>query len=103
MLKHALQAAACAGLVLTMAPAMATAAPLSTAPAIGNEASNVSNVHWRSWRHCHWRHGERFCHGGRRHWDNGGPGINLYIGGKRRHHHDRHDRHGDHDRRKHHD
>jgi hypothetical protein len=47
----------------------------------------VINVHARNYRHCHWRHGERWCHGGRR-WSGDGGGLSLYLNfGGHRHHH----------------
>lgn len=77
----------------------AAAAPLgagamqATAPA----GSVAEKVHWRPYRHCHRRHGRRYCHGGRSYRRYGGPGIGIYIGPKprhyrhhRRHHHRRH-------------
>ncbi len=61
-------------------------------------ASDVAleQIHYRNWRHCHWRDGERFCHRGGRHYNryNGerfygygtSPGIYLRFGGGQRHH-----------------
>ena len=55
----------------------------------GAKSPNVSTsiaekVHWRRYRHCHWRRGYRRCHGHRyyRRW--GGPGFSLYIGPRHR-------------------
>ena len=41
----------------------------------------VDKVHWRSYRHCRWRNGERWCHGGNaRRRGYYSPGVSLYIG-----------------------
>jgi hypothetical protein len=55
---------------------------------------SASKVHWRGYRHCHRRYGRRRCHGGPRYYDNyyGWPGISLYFGSRRGHHHRRHGR-----------
>jgi len=51
----------------------------------------VDTVHWRRWRHCHWRHGWRRCHGYRGYrsgyygYRYGGPTIILGFGGRRHH------------------
>lgn len=105
MLKSVLMAAAFAGIVFVIAPTAASAAPLATAPPLAGQSSDVENIHWRGWRHCHWRHGDRFCHGGRR-WgrDFDGPGIYLNFGdrhGHRHHHHDG-DRHHNRGHKMHH-
>jgi len=55
------------------------------------DSSGLAQVHWRGYRHCHWRHGDRWCHGGG-HWR--GSGIYLDLGGRRHH---RWDRDGDND------
>lgn len=91
MLKSLIQTAAVAGLLLAAAATGASAAPLSSAPNIAGQSSGVETVHMRGWRHCHWRDGERFCHGGRRHglYRNDAPGIYLNFGNRRHHgHHD---------------
>src|SRR5687768_10404744 len=81
----------------------------TTASAIGNLATVpdraatdnplLDKVHWRGWRHCHWRHGWRRCHGdyayygGYPYYYGGwGPGIHLRFGHHRhfRHHGFRH-------------
>lgn len=89
----------CFGLLAGTFGGLIAAAPASALPKgpVSSEtgaASIVDNVHWRGWRHCHWRHGERFCHGGRR-WGWGGPGVTIDIAPGRRHHRDwdRGDRH----------
>lgn len=71
--------------------ATANAAPLSPVQkAMDAQTQNLQKVDWRGYRHCHWRHGRRWCHGGyRRGW---GPGVSLYFGprwgwGGRRHWH----------------
>jgi hypothetical protein len=54
----------------------ASAAPignLATVPdRVGTANPLLDRVHWRGWRHCHWRHGWRRCHGG---------GYGYYYGG----------------------
>jgi hypothetical protein len=51
--------------------------------------SPAIDVHYRNYRHCHWRYGERWCHGHRRHLGiyGGGPSIYLNFGHR---HHNRH-------------
>ena len=72
------------------------AAPLAPSrPAVAPESSGVQNVHWRGYRHCHWRDGERWCHGGGYDRDYDRGGIVLRFGSRHRHH----DRDGDHGRR----
>jgi hypothetical protein len=46
-------------------PSTANAAPASQnlAAAMG-EVGSLQLVHARSYRHCHWSHGRRWCHGG---------------------------------------
>jgi hypothetical protein len=105
---------ALSAVVLGLAGAAGT--PASAAP-IGNVATLpdrtvtganplLDKVHWRRYRHCHWRHGWRRCHGGyRRHYRHysyggypyyyGGPGIHFRFGGHR-HRHYRHHRFGRH-------
>lgn len=79
----------CCGLFVT---------PSSAAPLRYTEAPTVSTavdqVHWRRFRHCHQRWGDRRCHGPR-FYRGYGPGVNLYIGPGRRwgHRHGRWGRH----------
>lgn len=75
-------------LALGMA-APASAAPLgaATAAAVQPAATNgIEKVHYRRYRHCHYRYGKRWCHGGKRYY-NGyySPGVNIYIGPKYKH------------------
>lgn len=82
-----------AGIAFAMAGLMAvpaSAAPIGLAAfdAEGLTKTTAEKVHWRPYRHCHWRRGERWCHGGRG-YRNRGPGINLYIGPSRRGQHNR--------------
>jgi hypothetical protein len=102
MLKSLIRTAAVAGLILGAAATGTSAAPLSSAPNIAGQSSGVETVHWRSWRHCHWRNGERFCHGGRRDglYRGDGPGIYLNFG-NRRHHGPHHGMHKNRIHRKH--
>jgi hypothetical protein len=96
MMRSLVQATAVAGLLFVAAPVAVNAAPLTTAPQMNtSDGGAVQNVHWRSWRHCHWRHGERWCHGGggnRYYGYGGGPGIYLNFGHRRHHGHWRHRR-----------
>jgi len=70
----------CFAVVATLAgPQLSSAAPMSAPTDIA--ASGIAEqVHWRGYRHCHWRGGYRRCHGGQyyggTYW--GGPG--LYFG-----------------------
>lgn len=84
----------------------ASAGPVSSG-ALMNGLSNTSSlaeqVHYRPFRHCHWRRGIRRCHSGygyygpRRYGYYGGPSIYLRFGDRHRHH--RHDGHRGHHRR----
>jgi hypothetical protein len=72
----------------------AGAAPLGNTT-VNTEHTQLQKVHYRNYRHCHWRNGRRWCHGGYRRGYRGnyGPGISLYIGprwGWGRRHHRRH-------------
>jgi len=87
------------GLSLMMVAGSAQALPAAKAPDTSAERSNLEQVHWRRYRHCHWRYGYRRCHGGyayrpygysygygypyyRRPYYSYGysPGFSLYIG-----------------------
>lgn len=62
----------------------------------GVEHSQIEQVHYRGYRHCHWRHGHRHCHGERTYRRYGyGPGVSIYIGKRYGHRHrgHRHYRH----------
>ena len=54
----------------------ASAAPIGNLASVPDRAVTdnplLDKVHWRGWRHCHWRHGWRRCHGG---------GYSYYYGG----------------------
>lgn len=59
----------------------AQAAPIGNVTGAAESAgSPVSQIDYRGYRHCHWRYGRRWCHGGHGYRGYGGPGINLYIG-----------------------
>lgn len=77
------------------------AMPLSQMNA-ASESAYVQLVHFRNWRHCHWRHGNRWCHG--RHYESYGPGVNLYLdfGGNRFRHNHHHRHFGHHQQPRHH-
>lgn len=77
-------ALAAAGAALLLATS-ANAAPLSGAGA-ANEATTAAGtqlVNFRGYRHCHWRSGRRWCHGGL---NRRGSGISIYIGPRYKHH-----------------
>lgn len=99
--------------LLTMAVALsASAAPISgdvLNEAVAGADRQLQAVHYRGWRHCHWRHGRRHCHGryarAYRYNDYGYnpyrygyygfyPGISLGFGHHHHHHHGGH--HGHH-------
>ncbi len=78
----------------------ASAAPIGNLATVPDRAAMdnplLDKVHWRGWRHCHWRHGWRRCHGdygysyGYPYYYGGygwWPGIHLGFG--HRHHHHR--------------
>jgi hypothetical protein len=65
--------------------ATANAAPLSPVQkAMDAQTQNLQKVDWRGYRHCHWRNGRRWCHGGygyrRGYYGYRRPGVSLYIG-----------------------
>jgi len=64
-------------------PASAAPAGLGALDSAGLAKVATEKVHSRGFRHCHWRDGDRWCHG-RRYYRGRGPGINLYIGPGRR-------------------
>ena len=82
-----------AGLMMT---SPASAAPLGAVAlqAAAQSDSAAQQVHWRGYRHCHWRHGRRYCHGRRYGRVYGWPGVGIYVGP--RHHHRHHWHRGHH-------
>jgi hypothetical protein len=61
----------------------ANAAPLGAAKyAVGDTAGQVQSVDYRSgYRHCHWKHGRKWCHGGVSRYDGyRRPGVYLRFG-----------------------
>lgn len=77
---------------LMASPASAAPSGLGVLRAATAPDTSATKVHWRRYRHCHRRHGRRYCHGRRhRYYDYyGWPGISLYFGGRRHHHHRHH-------------
>lgn len=75
-----------------LTPTSAFAAPSGQALALPKgelaSATGVVQVHWRGYRHCHWRHGWRRCHGG--YYGYYGPGVYLHFGHRHRFHRNRH-------------
>ena len=96
--KATIVAAVLAAAAASFAPA-ANAGPLGAFQKNSNvERSDLQQVHWRGYRHCHRRYGRRYCHGGYRGYRHYGygPGITLRFGfGPRwhRHRHHHHRRH----------
>jgi hypothetical protein len=96
-------------LLATMITVPAGAAPISggalkqDVPAADRQ---IDAVHYRGWRHCHWRRGYRHCHGGYAYYDYddypyyyGYPGFYGYgfrFGHRHHHHHGHHGHHGGH-------
>jgi hypothetical protein len=78
----------------------ASASPASAAP-IGRAladipvgSAQIERVHYRDWRHCHWRYGDRWCHGQRYGYYRHRPGFSIYLNlGDRGWRHRRHHRH----------
>jgi hypothetical protein len=84
---------AAVGLAIAIAMGTATAysAPIANTGLLkGGSASGVEQVHYRTYRHCHWRNGKRWCHGGQ-------PAIILNFGTFGNKHHRRHNDHNKHD------
>lgn len=67
----------------------AIAGPLPTSATKPHVNGISQEVHYRDFRHCHWRHGHRWCHGGYRYYNDYGysPGIVLRFGHFGHHHH----------------
>ena len=94
--------------------AMMITVPASAAPISGGMLKDVTAadrqidaVHYRDWRHCHWRGGYRYCHGGYDYdygydypYYYGYPGYSVFRFGHRHHRH--HGHHGHHGRHGHH-
>jgi hypothetical protein len=94
MLIGSVAAALCSLAIATSA----NAAPLGALndPVKGVTTGQATQIDWRGYRHCHWSHGRKWCHGrharhryGPRYGYYDGPGINLYFGfgGHRNRHH----------------
>ena len=78
---------------LVAGPANAAPAGLDVLESATAASPAAKKVHWRGYRHCHWRWGHRRCHGARHYYRGRGPGIHLYIGPRHRgHRHHRHHR-----------
>jgi len=78
-----LSAAGVAALAAFATMASAHAAPLGTAKYAGSDAAGqVQTVDYRSgYRHCHWRNGRKWCHGGVSRYDGyRRPGVYLRFG-----------------------
>ena len=81
-------------------PASAAPSGLGVLKGATTVDSSATNVHWRRYRHCHYRKGRRYCHGRRHYRSYGWPSFGVYFGEKRRYHHRRH-HHRKHHRRYH--
>lgn len=104
MTKRMLVAAAALASALTLGSLPASSAPVAAQLGflkLADEGDSIRQpVHWRGFRHCHWRHGWRRCHGGYRHYGfspypywGWGPGIYFRFGGHHHHHHFGHHHH----------
>lgn len=98
-LKGTILAAALAAASLAFGGTVNAAPVGAIGKAVSAEQMNLQQVDYRGYRHCHRRHGRRWCHEGyRRHSYYGygyRPGFSVYIGprwGSHRHHR-RHGRH----------
>ncbi len=95
-LKSTLVAAAFAAVTSLSFAGSANALPAVPNGVNVDQSSQLEQVHYRGYRHCHWRHGHRHCHGGRAYRSYGyTPGVSIYIGKGKRHGygHRRHHRH----------
>lgn len=89
MLKSSMIAAVFAVAALQFGGTAANAGPVVAGFAKSTvvDRAELQQVHYRPYRHCHWRWGRRYCHGGYR------PGVGLYFGpGYRHRYHHRHHR-----------
>lgn len=65
----------------------AQAAPVGNVATVGQTAgSQVENVDYRGYRHCHWRNGRKLCHGARGYRYRSGPSFGIYIGPRHSYH-----------------
>jgi hypothetical protein len=64
-LRQAITIAAAAAFFGLASPSPASAAPVVPAAGIATSqaADMIQTVHYRPYRHCHWSHGRRWCHG----------------------------------------
>ena len=68
---------------LMASPASAAPSGLGTLKeATATVDSSATKVHWRRYRHCHWRHGHRRCHGRSHYRSYGLPGVGIYFGSR---------------------
>lgn len=90
--KATLCAVVLAAASLQFGGAAANAAPVGAIQqAIKGDRAELQQVDWRPYRHCHRRHGRKWCHGGQRYGYYGyNPGVSVFIGRPRHHHHHRH-------------
>ena len=100
-MKRTFLSACAAALACLASMGSAQSAPLGafhSAVNFGMTNGGTQNVHYRETRRCHWRDGERRCHGGdsNSYYDYDGGGIVLNLGRRHRHHRDwdRGDYHG---------
>lgn len=98
--KATILAAVLAAASLHLGGASANAAPVGPIQkAADTQRSDLQQVDWRPYRHCHRRHGRKWCHGGAANRGYGyygyRPGVSLYIGPRYKHHrhYRRHHRH----------
>jgi hypothetical protein len=91
-MKHTAIVALCASALLTTG-AEAFPAPKAT-PLSVSTTSTVEKAHYPYYRHCHWRHGYRYCYRGYAYapyYDYGpyyyGPSFAIVIGRRHHHHH----------------
>jgi hypothetical protein len=74
-------------------PASAAPSGLGVLKGATTVDSSATKVHWRRYRHCHYRHGRRRCHGQRHYRSFGWPSVGIYFGEKRHHRHRKHRHH----------
>lgn len=90
-MKNAATTSAIVAIWLAFGATSVAALPAAKLGSQAVQSSSIHDIHWRKYRHCHWRNGHRYCHG--KHYRRsyyGAPGIYLNFGTQHRHHGKKH-------------